>query len=156
MFMLVARLASMSTVNLLSTSVGDASFGCWMLTHCWMLIKDCKKWEVSYALYLKTLKASKKNGNGKEPSSAIDVDATPGPTNGGRVDRPRGHKAAKGYLKRDAQALLFQASLKEMMTEKEKEFAEREEQRRKEKEATVAMFVDLQKRTLEVEETNAE
>ena len=120
-----------------------------------MLIKDCKKWEVSYALYLKTLEALKKNGNCKEPSSAIDVDATPGPSNGGRVDLLRGHKAAKGDLKRDAQALLFQASLKKMMTEKEKAIVEREERRRKDKEAAVAVFVDLPKRTLEVAETNA-
>ena len=120
-----------------------------------MLIKDCKKWEVSYALYLKTVEASKKNGNGKAPSSAIDVDATPGPSNGGRFERPRGHKAAKGDLKRDAQAHLFQESLKQIMIEKEKAAAEREERRRKDKEAAVAVFVDLQKRTLEVAETNA-
>ena len=125
------------------------------LTHCWLKLKDCQKWKVSYALHLKTVEASKKNGNGKAASSAIDVDATPGPSNGDRADRPRGHKAAKGDLKRDAQAHLFQESLKEIMTEKEKAAAEREERRRKDKEAAVAIFVDLQKRTLEVEETNA-
>ena len=121
------------------------------LTHCWLKIKDCQKWKVSYALYLKTVEASKKNG--KASTSAIDVDATP--SNGGRAERARGHKAAKGDLKRDAQAHLFQESLKEIMTEKEKAAAEREERRRKDTEAAVAVFVDLQKRTLEVAETNA-
>ena len=124
------------------------------LVHCWMEIKECQKWKTSYALYKKCFG----HGNGND-STVIDLEeggpSTGDPSNGGRTPRPRGHKSSKLDLKCDASSTALHETLESLMDEKEEANAKRDEKRRMEKEATSAIFIDLQKRVLEVEESKA-
>ena len=72
-----------------------------------------------------------------------------------RTPRPKGHKASKEELIREATNFKLQEQFKEMIASKETAIALREERRRKEKEAVVSMFVGLSKKAMEIEETNA-
>jgi hypothetical protein len=57
--------------------------------------------------------------------------------------RPPGHKAAKADIAWQAGSLAFQETFKELMTKKEEATPEREERRRRDKEANTKSFVDL-------------
>jgi hypothetical protein len=119
------------------------------LVHCWTELKDRCKWELGYLLYKKNLK----NGGGND-SVVIDLEEE-GSTNGALPKLPRGHKTSMADLKRDASTLFFGETLKGLMAEKEDAVAKRDEKRRREKEATRNSFIDLTKRALDIEESNA-
>jgi hypothetical protein len=63
---------------------------------------------------------------------------------GGHAKRPVGNKATKINMNPQASSLAFQDTLRELMVKKEEAIPEREERRRKEKEATAKISVDLQ------------
>jgi hypothetical protein len=62
--------------------------------------------------------------------------------------RPLGHKDTKADITRQADSLAFQETFKELMIRKEEVIAEREERRRRDKDATTKSFVDLQERSV--------
>ena len=112
------------------------------LTHCWNELKDCPKW--------KDLMASMKKGG---TSVADDEPIFP---NDGK--RPRGRTSTKLEAKRDATTLALQETLKGFISQKDKaieEKKEREEKKRWEREENAKNFFDLQKKKLEIDETNA-
>jgi hypothetical protein len=67
------------------------------LVHCWRVLKDFKKWKLTYKSFKKTLK------NGKAPATMdIEDDDNDKAT---LPRRPRGHKATTSDMKKDAAAL---------------------------------------------------
>jgi hypothetical protein len=75
------------------------------LSHCWSILKDSKKWEDSFALWLE-LENTKGRGRGNASTGdVIDIDGE-GPTGSGlpaggvRQRRPPGHKATKADIAR--------------------------------------------------------
>ena len=127
------------------------------LSHCWRMLKDCPKWQLSYGTYLKACEEAKQRSRANAAPGTIDLDDEfPGmAANGGRTPRPKGHKASKEELIREATTFKLQEKFKKMIAGKETTIALREERRRKEKEAVVSTFVVLQKKAMEIEETNA-
>jgi hypothetical protein len=117
--------------------------------HCWTELKDFRNWELGYLLYKKNLK-----NDGGNDSTFIGLKEE-FHTNGALRKLPRGHKNSKAGLKHDAAAIAFGETLKGLMTEKEDALATRDETRRREKEATCNSFIDLTKRALYIEESNA-
>jgi hypothetical protein len=136
------------------------------LSHCWIVIKDSKKWEYNFALW-QELEKKKGKGNGNSNASmdgVIDLDvqesclgnpAGEGLASAVRKRRPPGHKAMKADIARQAGSLVFQETLKELMAKKEEATAEREEGRRRDKGANTKSFVDLQKRYVAADEAIA-
>ena len=71
---------------------------------------------------------------------------------------PRGRTSTKLEAKRDATTLALQETLKGFISQKDKaieEKKEREEKKRQEREENAKNFFDLQKKKLEIDETNA-
>ena len=109
------------------------------MSHCWMLLKDTKKWETSYALW-KKLEMAKKKGNGNSSTDgtidleydgqSLGTDATEEAGGGGRAKWPAGHKATKIEMHRQASSMAFQETLRELMVKKEEAISKREESRR--------------------------
>jgi hypothetical protein len=66
-----------------------------------------------------------------------------------------GHKATEKDLKCEASSLALHKTLKELIAKKEAN-AKRDGRRRREKEATRASFINIQKRALEIGESNAQ
>jgi hypothetical protein len=126
------------------------------LSHCWYILKDCKKWEDSFSLWQEL---DNKKGRGNENASTgdvINVDAQ-GPAGSGlpggvQQHRPPGHKASKADIVRQAGSLAFQETFKELMTRKEEVTTEREERQRRDKESTTKSFIDLQERSIAADE----
>ena len=88
-------------------------------------------------------------------SSAPDNDKPIRPNDG---KRPRGRTSSKMEAKRDATTLTLQEILKGFIFQKDKateEKKEREEKKRREREENTKNFFDLQKKKLEIVETNA-
>jgi hypothetical protein len=117
------------------------------LVHCWRVLKDFKKWKLTYKSFKKALK------NGKAPASVdVEEEDDDKPT---LPKRPRGHKATAFDMKKDAAALALSETFKGWMADKEEAIAVRKEKKRREKEATSNAFYDLTKKAIEVEESMA-
>ena len=71
--------------------------------------------------------------------------------------RPRGKTSSKMEAKRDARTLALQETLNGFISQKDKaiEEKEREERKRREREENTKNFFDLQKKKIEIDETNA-
>jgi hypothetical protein len=120
------------------------------LSYCWIIVKDSKKWEDSFALWQKL---EKKKGKGNASTGdIIDLDAQEpcignregeGLTSARRKRRPPGHKATKANIARQAGSFAFQDTLKELVVKKEEAIAGRKERRCRDKEATTKSFVNL-------------
>ncbi|KAM0839524.1 hypothetical protein ACQ4PT_060269 [Festuca glaucescens] len=72
-----------------------------------------------------------------------------------RASRPRGHKATKADMKRDASALHLVGILKDLYAEKEMSTDKRDERKRRDNEEAMRNYYDVQKRKLDIDETNA-
>jgi hypothetical protein len=66
--------------------------------------------------------------------------------------RPRGHKASKTDLRREALNIALGNTLKSVFADKEETSAKRDEQRRRDKEEHMQSFADIQRRTLEIQQ----
>src|SRR4051812_18977345 len=100
------------------------------LPHCWLKLKDCRKWRELYC------GVEAKGGS----SSVTDVEGT---TN------------TKLDAEREASSLSIQEMLKEMIAEKEVSLEKRDERKRKEREEAAKSFYEIQSKMLEIEEINA-
>jgi hypothetical protein len=65
---------------------------------------------------------------------------------------PRGHKASKTDLHREASSIALGNTLKSIFAHKEETSAKRDEQRRWDKEEHIQSFADIQRRTLEIQQ----
>jgi hypothetical protein len=118
-----------------------------------------KKREDSFVLWLELENKKGKGNDNASTGNVIDVDGE-GPVASGlpgvvRQRRSPGHKATKADITQQAGSLAFQETFKELMTKKEEATAEREERRRRDKEATTKSFVDLQERSVASDEAIA-
>ncbi|KAK1589989.1 hypothetical protein QYE76_017865 [Lolium multiflorum] len=117
------------------------------MVHCWEKLKDAEKWKTSFAAY----DAAVKNG------TAVNLDGED--DDHGRQalpPRPRGNKATKADLAREAQAIAFTQSMEKMMAENHAAMAARDEKRRLEKEAATAIYHNLAKEVIEVQRMDVE
>jgi hypothetical protein len=100
------------------------------LSHCWSILKDSKKCEDSFALWLELENKKGKGNNNASTGDVIDVDGEGPAASGlpGAVEHrwPPGHKGTKADIARQAGSLAFQETFKELMTKKEEATAERE------------------------------
>jgi hypothetical protein len=111
------------------------------LRHCWLKLKDFDKWKASFLFWFK---------NGKRTAEDNDQDT---PSEGGAyAKRPRGHKASKTDLRREASSIALWNTLKSVFADKEEASAKRDEQRRRDNEKHMQSFVDIQRRTLEIQQ----
>jgi hypothetical protein len=111
------------------------------------MLKDAEKWRTSFAAYDEAVK----NG------TAVNLDGED--DDHGRQalpPRPRGHKATKADLAREAQAIAFTQSLEKMMADNQAALAARDEKRCLEKEAAAVIFLNLTKEVIEVQKADAE
>jgi hypothetical protein len=90
-----------------------------ILSHCWLKLKDYEKWKASFILWFK---------DGKRTADDNEQE-TPG-EDGAYVKCPKGHKASKTDLRREASALALGNTLKSVFTDKEEASAKRDAQRR--------------------------
>jgi hypothetical protein len=102
------------------------------LSHCWLKLKDFEKWKGSFKLWYK---------DGKRTTEDNDDEEVPGK---GRAykDRPRGHKASKTDLRRQASFLALENTLKSVFADKEEASAKRDERRRRDEEQ-MQSFTDI-------------
>jgi hypothetical protein len=111
------------------------------LSNCWLKLEDFDKWKASFLLWFK---------NGKRTAEDNDQDT---PSEGrAYAKRPRGHKASKTDLRREASAIALGNTLKSVFADKEEASAKRDEQRRRDKEKHMQSFADIQRRTLEIQQ----
>ncbi|KAK1680162.1 hypothetical protein QYE76_041010 [Lolium multiflorum] len=107
-------------------------------SHCWMLLKDAKKWETSYVLWRKRENVIKKgnvNGNSsmngtidlKYDGQGLGARSTDEEGGGGHAKRPVGHKVTKTDMHHQTSSLAFQDTLRDLMVNKEEIITEREE-----------------------------
>jgi hypothetical protein len=82
-------------------------------------------------------------------STIIDLEEDGGPR---KAPRPRGHKAGKQDLQREASSISLKYTLKVVMANKEEASAKREESRRQEKEDQMTNFAKIQRKALEMQE----
>jgi hypothetical protein len=129
------------------------------LSHYWSILKDSKKWEDSFTLWLEL---ENKKGKGNDNASIVDVididgegPAASGLLGAVRQRRPPSHKGTKADIAWQAGSLAFQETFKELMTKKEEATAEREERWHRDKEATTKSFIDLQERSVAADEAIA-
>ena len=99
-----------------------------LLTHCWVLIKDCAKFEDQYA-------ALKKKGGKAAMAEEGDL-----------IKRPKGKTNSKADEKRDASCTALQANLEGMMSQKEV----RKERRSKGKDEQMKLYLELQTNRLDM------
>jgi hypothetical protein len=64
---------------------------------------------------------------------------------------PRGHKASKTDLRREALTIALGNTLKSVFADKEEASAKRDEKRRRDKEEHMQSFADIQRKTLEIQ-----
>ena len=77
------------------------------MVHCWQKLKEASKWKLSYASY----KEAVKNGKAKDLVDGEDE----APCENAHVRRPRGQKASKANLAREASAMAMADALKSIM-----------------------------------------
>ncbi|KAE8773863.1 Phospholipid-transporting ATPase 1 [Hordeum vulgare] len=102
------------------------------LSHCWRIIKDEEKFKAQYA----TLMAC--GGGGEEAVEEVREGDKP---------RPRGKPNSRKEDKRDAALIALIATVEGMMTKKDS----REEKCRQDKEVQMNVFMEIQRRRLEME-----
>jgi hypothetical protein len=122
------------------STYGNKSF---TLSHCWIFLKDTKKWETSYTLW-KKLKDGKKGNSNLSTDGTIDLKydgqcfgkpSTDEAGGGGHAKRPVGNKATKINMNPQASSLAFQDTLRELMVKKEETIAERGETTQRERDS---------------------
>jgi hypothetical protein len=111
------------------------------LSHCWLKLKDYEKWKASFILWFKDGKRTTEDNEEETPGEG-----------GAYAKRSRGHKASKTDLHRKASALALGNTSKSVFVDKEEASAKRDEQRRRDKEEHMQSFVDIQRKTLEVQQ----
>lgn len=117
------------------------------MVHCWDVLKNSNKWMTSFASYNEAVRNV----------TAINLDGED--DDQGRPalpPRPRGHKATKADLVREAQAIAFTQSMEKIMADNRVALAARDEKRRLEKEAAAAIYHNLAKEVIEVQKANSE
>jgi hypothetical protein len=120
--------------------------------HCWKILTGTPKFQEGYDGYMATLTG---NRTAKD-ATIIDLDGgQPCGSSASRASRPRGHKATKADLKRDASSMLLFGTLKELHADREVSTDKRDERRRREKEEDRKNYFDVQKKKLEIEEVKA-
>nr|XP_051208285.1 uncharacterized protein LOC127325530 [Lolium perenne] len=117
------------------------------MVHCWDVLKNANKWMTSYAAYNEAVR----NGTAINLDGEDDDQGRPA-----LPPRPRGHKATKADLQREARALAFTMSMEKMMADNHAAMAARDEKRRLEKEAAAAIYHNLAKEVIEVQKADAE
>ncbi|KAK1660770.1 hypothetical protein QYE76_048929 [Lolium multiflorum] len=111
------------------------------MVHCWDKRKSTQKWQTSFAAYDEAVK------NVTTPVVVDDEDDDHGRQ--ALLPRPRGHKATKTDLAWEAAVLAFTQSLEKLMTENRATMAKRDENKRLEKEAATAIYLNLTKEVIE-------
>ena len=115
---------------------------------CWKELQGTPKFQEGYEGYMATLTGNK---TAKDPT-VIDLDGgQPCGSSASRASRPRGHKATKADMKRDASYMLLFGTLKEMHADREVSTDKRDERRRREKDEDMKNYFDVQKKKLEIE-----
>jgi arginine utilization protein RocB len=71
---------------------------------------------------------------------------------GAYAKHPRGHKASKTDLRREASAIALGNTCKSVFVDKEEASAKRDEERRRDKEEHIQSFAGIQSRTLEIQQ----
>jgi hypothetical protein len=117
------------------------------MVHCWELLKDNSKWMISFAAYNEAVR----NGTAVNLDGEDDDQGRPV-----LPPRPRGHKATKADLVREAQAIAFTQSMEKIMADNRAAMAARDEKRRLEKEAAAAIYQNLAKEVLDVQRLDIE
>jgi hypothetical protein len=112
-----------------------------ILSHCWLKLKDYEKWKASFILSFKDGKRTAEDNEQETPDEG-----------GAYAKCPKGHKASKTDLRREASALALGNTLKSVFADKEEASAKRDEQRRRDKEEHMQSFADIQRKTLEVQQ----
>jgi hypothetical protein len=109
-----------------------------ILSHCWIELKDSKKWEHSFTIWreLEEKKKGKGNDNGNASTNGvINLDdkgeclgnpTSDGLATVGRTCWPLGHKAFKADIAHHTGSLAFQETFHELMVKKEEATTERE------------------------------
>ena len=118
------------------------------MVHCWQKLKEASKWKLSYASYKEAVK------NGKAKDLVDGEDEAPGEN--AHVRRPRGQKASKADLAREASAFAMANALKTIMANSHEATAAMYEKRRLDKEATAAAYINLTKEAIEVRRMDVE
>ncbi|KAK1644416.1 hypothetical protein QYE76_062221 [Lolium multiflorum] len=118
------------------------------MVHCWDKLKEAAKWMVVYAAYHEAVK----NGTATLVIDGEDEDS------GQKAlpPRPRGHKATKAGLTREASALALSQTLEKIMVESQAVLAKRDEKSSLEKEGSIAIYLNLTKEAIEVQRMDAE
>ena len=111
-------------------------------------MKEANKWKLSYASY----KEAVRNGTAKD---IVDGEEK-APGENAHVRRPRGQKATKGDLAREASAMAMAEALKSILANSQEAMAIRDEKKRLEKEAIAAMYINLTKEAIEARRLDAE
>ncbi|KAK1699490.1 hypothetical protein QYE76_016187 [Lolium multiflorum] len=117
------------------------------MVHCWDVLKDAEKWKTSFASNNEAVR----NGTAVNLDGEDDDQGCPA-----LPPRPRGHKATKADLARKAQAIAFTQSMEKIMAGNLAALAARDEKRRLEKEAVVAIYHNLAKEVIEVQRMDVE
>jgi hypothetical protein len=86
------------------------------LSHCWLKLKDFPKRKDSFKLWYK---------DGKRSAEGNEDEEVPG-KGGAYKDRPRGHKASKTDLRRQASSIALENTLKSVFADKEEASAKRD------------------------------
>jgi hypothetical protein len=108
------------------------------LSHFWLKLKDYPKWQDSF-------KALYKDGKKCLGDLTIGLEEYDVLSKNGRFDRPRGHKAHKTDLWRQALSIAMENTLRMVFTEKEEASAKRDERRCRDKEEKMQTFADIQR-----------
>ncbi|KAK1627350.1 hypothetical protein QYE76_001665 [Lolium multiflorum] len=113
------------------------------MVHCWDKLMGAQMWQTSFAAYDEAVK------NGIE----VNVDSEDD-DHGRHVlpPRPRGNKATKADLAREAQAIVFTQSLQKLMAENQASMAKRDEKKRLEKKPQLPSTSTSRKRSLRSKE----
>ncbi|XP_051215878.2 uncharacterized protein [Lolium perenne] len=117
------------------------------MVHCWDVLKNANKWMTSFASYNEAVR----NGTAINLDDEDDDQGRPS-----LPPRPRGHKATKADLVREAQAIAFTQSMEKKMADNRAALAARDEKRRLEKEAATAIYHNLAKEVIEVQKADSE
>jgi hypothetical protein len=107
-------------------------------------LKDYPKWQTSFASWQKDGSKSRIN------DSTFDLEDG-GPSKDGMAPWPRGHKASKQDLPREASSIAMKNTLRTVMAEKEEANAKRDSRRHWEKVEQMLSFADIQRKNYEVQ-----
>jgi hypothetical protein len=111
------------------------------LSHCWLKLKEYEKWKASFVLWYKDGKRTAEDNEQETPGEG-----------GAYEKRPRGHKASKTDLRREASSIALGNTLRSVFADKEEASAKRDEQRRRNKKEHMQSFADIQSKPLEVQQ----